>query len=168
MSNKFLNSVKVVPQKDADEERRWIVEKVKSIGGEKLEALTKHAIRARANAYQPYSNYSVGVSVLCTSGNMYDAPNTEVVSYSQTGHAEHNAINKAISEGEAKNGRNFIEAIIVCQTSKTASCGACRQEIAEHCDNTIVINVDPKGNPLTTTSLRTLLPFAFTPKDLGK
>lgn len=56
---------------------------------------------------------------------------------------------------------------MVCHSGDSESCGACRQEIAEHCDNALVINVDPEGNPLTVTSLQTLLPFAFTPKDLG-
>lgn len=167
-SEYFLNTVKVITPEQAEKERLWILNRVKEIGEDKLLKLTQRSIQARAKAYQPYSNYSVGVAILCTSGEMYDAPNTEVVSYSQTGHAEHNAINKAISEGEALKGRNFIEAMVVCHSGNSGSCGACRQEIAEHCDNAIIINVDPEGNPITTTSLETLLPFAFTPKHLGK
>jgi cytidine deaminase len=168
MFERFLGTVKVVTPEQAEVERLWIVDRVMTIGEVKLTELASRAIQARAKAYQPYSNYSVGVAILCTSGVIYDAPNIEVVTYSQTGHAEHNAINKAISEGEGLKGRNFIEAMVVCHSGDSESCGACRQEIAEHCDNTIVINVDPEGNPLTTTSLETLLPFAFTPKHLGK
>ena len=168
MTEKFLGSVKVITPEQAEAKRLWIIERVTEIGEEKLGELATRAIQARAKAYQPYSQYSVGVAILCTSGAIYDAPNTEVVTYSQTGHAEHNAINKAISEGEALKDRNFIEAVVVCHSGDSESCGACRQEIAEHCDNALVINVDLDGNPLTTTSLETLLPFAFTPKHLGK
>ncbi len=168
MDQVFLNSVKVVTPEEAEKEKQWITQKLTALGDETLTKLVAKAIAARNVAYQPYSNYSVGVSVLCSSGNIYAAPNTEVVSYSQTGHAEHNAINKAISEGEAKNGRNFIEAVVVCHAGESESCGACRQEIAEHCDNTIVIGINPDGKPVTTTSLATLFPFAFTPADLGK
>ena len=164
----FLGAVKVVSPDSAEAERLWIVKRVTAIGEAKLAELTKRAIKARAKAYQPYSNYSVGVLILCTSGKIFDAPNTEVVTYSQTGHAEHNTINKAISESEALKGRDFIDAMVVCHSGDSGPCGACRQEIAEHCDNALIINVDPDGNPLTTTSLETLLPFAFTPKHLGK
>ncbi len=158
----------IITPAQAEAEKDWTLKKLYQIGEETLDKLIKKAIEARKLAYPPYSNYFVGVSILCTSGNIYAAPNTEVVSYSQTGHAEHNAINKAISEGEAKNGRNFIEAVVVCHPGDSESCGACRQEIAEHCENTIVIAVNPDGTPVRTTSLATLLPFAFTPKDLGK
>lgn len=168
MAGRFLSSIKIITSDQAEAERQWIIEKVVEIGEDKLKELIERAIQARKNAYQPYSNYSVGVALLCSSGNMYDAPNTEVVTYSQTGHAEHNAINKAISEGEAHDGRNFIEAIIVCHSGDSSSCGACRQEIAEHCDNALIINVDPEGNVLGLTSLAVLLPYAFTPKHLGK
>lgn len=161
--NNFLNTVKIVESEQAEKEKSWILNEINEIGQDKLLELVQRSIHARTKAYQPYSNYSVGVAILCTSGMMYDAPNTEVVTYSQTGHAEHNAINKAISEGEALNDKNFIEAVVVCHSDNSGSCGACRQEIAEHCKNAIIINVDPEGKPLTTTSLKTLLPFAFTP-----
>lgn len=167
MSTRFDASVKVVTPQEAEAEKQWILQKLETIGEETLQKLVQKAMEARNNAYQPYSNYSVGVAVLCTSGNIYAAPNTEVVSYSQTGHSEHNAINKAISEGEAKNGRLFIEAVVACHDG-WETCGACRQEIAEHADNALILGVNPQGNPVSATSLATLLPFAFTPKNLGK
>lgn len=167
MNNTFLSSIKLVTPSEIDAQKQWITDKIQSIGEEKLRELTAAAMEARKNAYQPYSNYSVGVAVLCSSGNIYAAPNTEVVSYSQTGHSEHNAINKAISEGEAKNGRIFVEAVMACHDG-WETCGACRQEIAEHCDNALILGIDPNGNPVSATSLAILLPFAFTPKNLGK
>ncbi len=168
MTSEFLGAVKAPSPEELQKEMEWVTQRITEIGEDKLTLLTQKAIDVRGNAYQPYSNYAVGVAVLCSSGEIYSAPNTEVVTYSQTGHAEHNAINKALSEGEAKEGRNFIEALVVCHSGNSEPCGACRQEIAEHCDNAVVINVDPEGKPLTATSLNVLLPYAFVPKHLEK
>lgn len=135
------------------------------IGGEKLEELARAAVGARENAYMPYSEYGVGAAVLCSSGKVYAAPNTEMVTYSQTGHAEENAISKAISEGEGKD-RRLIEALVVCHSGESQPCGSCRQVIVEHCDNALVIDIDPDGNPVNITSLKILLLFAVTPGHL--
>lgn len=168
MGNKFFDTIKVPTKKEIEEERIWIEAEIKRIGGEKLKKLVTAAVKIRSRAYKPYSNYAVGAAILCSSGKIYAAPNTEVVTYSQTGHAESNAINKAISEGEAGKGRKFIEAVAVCHAGESGPCGACRQEIVEHCDNALVIDVNPKGNPLAATSLKILLPYSFTPTHLGK
>lgn len=167
MANKFLNSIISPTAEKIEIEKQYVTEKIKSIGEETLKKLAGEAVKVRQNAYQPYSKYSVGAAILCSSGKIYSAPNTEVVTYSQTGHAEHNAINKAISEGEGKDNKNFIEAVVVSSESSSEPCGACRQEIAEHSENAVIIAVDANGNPTATTSLKVLLPLAFTPKDLG-
>ncbi|HUW21698.1 MAG TPA: cytidine deaminase [Candidatus Bathyarchaeia archaeon] len=146
----------------------WIASEIERIGEEKLLELIAAAVEVRSNAYVPYSGYPVGAAVLCSSGEIYAGANTEVVSYSQTGHAESNAINTAINEGEAGNGRQFVVALVVCHSGESAPCGACRQETVEHCDNALVIDVDPEGRPLAVTSLKILLPFSFTPTHLGK
>ena len=166
MTSEFLSAVKTPSPEELQKEAEWVTQRIMEIGEERLASLAQKTIAVRGNAYQPYSNYAVGVAILCSSGEMYAAPNTEVVTYTQTGHAEHNAINKALSEGEAKEDRNFIEALVVCHSGNSEPCGACRQEIAEHCDNAVVINIDPEGKPLTATSLNVLLPYAFVPKHL--
>ncbi len=166
MTSEYINVIKAPSPREVQNEKEWVAKRISEIGNDTLKQLVQSAINIRQNAYQPYSGYSVGVAVLTTSGNIYSAPNTEVVTYIQTGHAEHNAINRALAEGEGKEGRNFIEALVVCHSGDSEPCGACRQEIAEHCDNAVVINVSPDGKPLTVTSLNTLLPFAFTPKHL--
>lgn len=168
MKNAFLNKIKIPSSAEIKKESSWIQSEVERIGEKKLEELTTAAVDARSQAYIPYSHYAVGAAILCSSGKIYSAPNTEVVSYSQTGHAESNSINKAISEGEAKKKRKFIEALAVCHSGESAPCGACRQEIVEHCDNTLIIDVDIKGKPVIVTSLKILFPFAFTPTHLGK
>ena len=144
MSNEFLEAVKAPSPKEVEKERLRVKSEIERIGEEKLRELATAALGVRIRAYKPYSGYAVGAAVLCTSGKIYSAPNTEVVTYTQTGHAESNAINKAISEGEGEKGRKFIEALVVCHSGESAPCGSCRQEIAEHCDNALVIDVDPK------------------------
>lgn len=108
-SNEFLKSITVPSPEEIAQERLWILSEVERIGATKLRELTVAAVTVRLKAYIPYSAYAVGAAILCSSGKIYSAPNTEVVTYSQTGHAESNSINKAISEGEAKNNRKFIE-----------------------------------------------------------
>jgi len=168
MSNEFLKAIKVPSLEEIERERLWISSEIERIGEEKLTELVTAAVGVRDRAYKPYSDYAVGAAILCSSGKIYSAPNTEVVTYTQTGHAESNAINKAISEGEAEKGRRFIEALVVCHSGESAPCGGCRQEIVEHCDNALIIDVDPEGKPITATSLKILFPFGFTPTHLGK
>lgn len=167
MINKFLNSIKVLSAEEMNKEYQWLSSQVKRLGEKKLTELVKNAVKVRKLAYQPYSHYAVGAAILCRSGKIFAAPNTEVVSYSQTGHAESNAISKAISEGEGLKDRRFITALAVCHSGESGPCGACRQVIAEHCDNAIVIDANPKSNLVAITSLKILFPFAFTPTHLG-
>jgi len=166
MTNKYIDAIKIPSRNEVEEEHSWMQSEIERIGEAKLKELVASSIKARKNAYIPYSNYAVGAAVLCSSGKVYSAPNTEVVTFSQTGHAEGNAVSKAISEGEAKKNRRFVEAVVVCHSGESEPCGSCRQIIAEHCDNALIIDVDPDGNPVTVTSLKILLPFAFTPSHL--
>jgi len=109
----------------------------------------------------------VGASILSTSGTIYASCNAEVVTYTETDHAERSAITKAISEGEIKkSGENFIEAVVVSHPGESGPCGGCRQRIAQHCENALVIDVDENGNVQAVTSLNTLFFYAFTPAHL--
>lgn len=147
----------------------WISQKLEVIGEEKLSSMIDVAVRIREYAYNPYSEFSVGASVLTESGAIYASPNTEVVSYSETGHAEGNAISKAISEGEVSDGREFIEAVVVCAPGSAMPCGRCRQCIIEHAidGNALIVTVNPEAEVTAVTSLKTIFPQAFTPGDLG-
>jgi cytidine deaminase len=46
-------------------------------------------------------------------------------------------------------------------------CGACRQVIYDICGNIDIILADEEGKIQDTTTMQTLLPRAFGPKDLG-
>lgn len=119
------------------------------------------AIQARQWAYAPYSHYAVGAALITGSGKIYDGVNIENSSYPVSCCAERVAIFKAVSEGE----RQF-EMIVVATENGGSPCGMCRQTMAEFGLDTQVILVDATGNIIEETTVATLLPSAFTPKDL--
>lgn len=119
------------------------------------------ALNVRNWAYAPYSHYAVGAALLTSSGKVYEGVNVENAAYSATVCAERVAIFKAISEGE----REFI-GIAIATENGGASCGSCRQVMAEFGLNTQVIFVDGQGRITLETTVEKLLPSAFTPQDL--
>ena len=127
--------------------------------------LVNEAIEARNFAYVPYSKFKVGAAILTANQKVYSGCNVENASYGLTNCAERTAIFKAVSEGESK-----VEAIaIVADTDGPVSpCGACRQVIAEFCDEeTQIILANLKGN-VEVTNINQLLPGFFTSKDMNK
>lgn len=153
----------------AIDEKAWIECSIEEIGQERLLKLLSAAVDVRQNAYAPYSNYKVGAAILTEKGKIYTGANNEFATYSETGHAEGNAIAKAISEGETQDKRTFIRALAVVHEGAAASgpCGRCRQCIAEHADNALIVVATPKSEITMVTSLVSLFPYAFTPRDLG-
>jgi len=127
------------------------------------QALVDLANTARERAYAPYSNYPVGASLRTRSGRMYTGINVENAAYPQTMCAERVAIFKAVSEGE----RDF-EVITVVTDNGGSPCGGCRQVMAEFGLDTIVILADGKGHIVEETTVKGLLPGAFTPEKLKK
>jgi cytidine deaminase len=156
------------PSADIEKEKLWITKEIKHIGISKLQKLAKQAATSRANSYSPYSKYKVGVALLTSSGKISTGVNAEVASYSESDHAEESAITGAIIAGEIqKSGRKFIRALAVSHDSNSAPCGRCRQIIVEHCDNALIVVCDTKGAIRRITSVKVLLPYAFSPSDLG-
>ena len=125
---------------------------------EKLQSeLIEQAVRARKSAYAPYSKYQVGASLLTQSGKIYSGCNVENASYGLCLCAERTTIVKAVSEGETE-----FEAIVVAIDGEGTPCGACRQFMAEFCDNTTLVFVYDVGNEESTKyTLGELLPNAF-------
>jgi len=169
MSERLDQKIYIPSQAEIEEENNWIKSQIKEIGDDKLRELAKEAAKVRLNAYEPYSGYSVGASLLTVDGEIYSSCNAETVTYTETDHAERSVITKAISEGTTeKNGRKFIRAIVVSHPEESGPCGGCRQRIAEHTDNCLVMDVDEKGQIVAITSLKILFPYAFTPASLDK
>ncbi len=118
------------------------------------------AIQARKKAYAPYSKYKVGAALLGKSGKVYLGCNVENASFGLTCCAERTAIFKAISEGE----KEFVS-IAVATSNGVTPCGACRQVLSEFAPNLKIYIVDKTGTVKKTT-IKKLLPAAFTPSDL--
>jgi cytidine deaminase len=127
------------------------------------QALIDLANTARQRAYAPYSNYPVGASLRTKTGRIYTGVNVENAAYPQTICAERVAIFKAVSEGEKE-----FEVITVVTDNGGSPCGGCRQVMAEFGLDTIVLMADRNGKIVKETTVKELLPDAFTPNHLGK
>ena len=130
---------------------------------EERQFLIDVANEARRRAYVPYSNYPVGAALRTRSGRIFTGVNVENAAYPSTMCAERVAVYKAISEGE----REF-DAISVVTSGGGSPCGGCRQVLAEFGADIIVLIGDGDGHLLQETTLRELLPGAFTADDLNK
>ena len=118
---------------------------------------------ARQRAYVPYSNYPVGAALRTKTGRIYTGVNVENAAYPQTMCAERVAVFKAISDGEKE-----FEAISVVTDNGGSPCGGCRQVMAEFALDMIVLMADGSGKLIKETTVRELLPEAFTPNHLTK
>ncbi|HLL60127.1 MAG TPA: cytidine deaminase [Candidatus Nitrosocosmicus sp.] len=166
--NKYIQSITIPNQKELENERQWIESQLDEIGESTLQKLVQKALEGQKKAYIPYSKYPVGAAVLCRSGNIYDGCNAEVANYSITVHGEGSAITNAIVHGEAQKQRRFIKAVaIITNDPDIGPCGQCRQHIAEHCDNCLIIHADKTGTIQLLSSLKIILPYPFTPSKLG-
>lgn len=127
------------------------------------QSLIDLANTARERAYVPYSQYPVGSALRTKSGRIYTGANIENAAYPQTMCAERVAIFKAVSEGEKE-----FEVISVVTNNGGSPCGGCRQVMAEFGLDTIVLMADGDGNLVKETTVKELLPEAFTPEKLVK
>ncbi|HET9914835.1 MAG TPA: cytidine deaminase [Anaerolineales bacterium] len=132
-----------------------------SLTKQEKQALIDLANTARQRAYVPYSNYPVGSSLRTKSGRIFTGVNVENAAYPQTMCAERVAIFKAVSEGEKE-----FEVITVVTNNGGSPCGGCRQVMAEFGLDTIVLLADGNGKLVKQTTVRELLPEAFTPEKL--
>lgn len=129
-----------------------------------IQKLMDCAIKARENAYSPYSHFAVGAALLCEDGTLYEGCNIENASYGLTNCAERTAIFKAVSEGHIK----FKALAVVADTEgPCAPCGACRQVMGEF-KIPLIIMGNLMGN-IKIVTMEELLPFSFSECDvIGK
>ena len=126
-----------------------------------IQNLMERAIKARENAYSPYSHFAVGAALLCEDGTLYEGCNIENASYGLTNCAERTAIFKAVSEGHIK----FKALAVVADTEgPCAPCGACRQVMAEF-KIPLIIMGNLMGN-IKIVTIEELLPFSFSECDV--
>ena len=126
-----------------------------------IQKLMDCAIKARENAYSPYSHFAVGAALLCEDGTLYEGCNIENAPYGLTNCAERTAIFKAVSEGYIK----FKALAVVADTEgPCAPCGACRQVMAEF-KIPLIIMGNLMGN-IKIVTIEELLPFSFSECDV--
>ena len=126
-----------------------------------IQKLMDCAIKARENAYSPYSHFAVGAALLCEDGTLYEGCNIENASYGLTNCAERTAIFKAVAEGHIK----FKALAVVADTEgPCAPCGACRQVMAEF-KIPLIIMGNLMGN-IKIVTIEELIPFSFSECDV--
>lgn len=125
------------------------------------------AMRARKQAYAPYSSFAVGAALLTGAGEVVLGCNVENASYSLSNCAERTAVFSAIAMAKSEQGRQFLALAVVADTARPIPpCGACRQVLAEFCpDHMPVYLANLKGDRLVTT-VGDLLPAPFNKLDL--
>jgi len=132
-----------------------------TLTNEERQALIDLGNTARQRAYVPYSNYPVGAALRTKTGRIYTGVNVENAAYPQTMCAERVAIFKAISDGEMQ-----FEVISVVTDNGGSPCGGCRQVMAEFALDMIVLMADGNGKLIKESTVKELLPEAFTPEHL--
>ena len=126
--------------------------------------LCREAIRAKQQAYAPYSGFCVGAALLTATGKVYTGCNVENAAFSPTNCAERTAVFKAVSEGE----RTFSMLAVVGGKGEeiapvTPPCGVCRQVLAEFCLPDFPILLVQSETEFSRCTLGELLPQAFGP-----
>ena len=128
---------------------------------EERQSLIDQANQARQHAYAPYSHYPVGAALRAKSGRVFTGVNVENAAYPTTICAERTAVFKAASEGE----REF-DVIAVVTNNGGSPCGSCRQVLSEFGLDTVVLIANGEGKLIRETTVKELLPEAFTPQHL--
>jgi cytidine deaminase len=131
-------------------------------------SLMNEAIKAKQNAYAPYSKFSVGAALLLDDGTVIKGNNQENAAYPSGMCAERVAIWNASSQYPNK---KVIKLAISASSSShvvkepVAPCGACRQTLSEYemkqKEPMEVIFMGEEGKVIKTSSVLDLLPIAF-------
>jgi len=114
------------------------------------------ALKARDNAYAPYSGYKVGAAVLSPLGDLFAGCNVENEVYPLGQCAERVAIQNMVSSGESR-----FESLILVTENASTPCGACRQVMAEFAGPNTVVFIANLDGIVRETSVGELLPDAF-------
>ena len=119
--------------------------------------LYAEALKARENAYAPFSGFQVGAALLTEDGQVYTGVNIENSSYGATICAERTAFVKAISEGH----RKFKALAVTAGDEQEAlPCGICRQFMYEFSPELEIITGTDEEY-LNIRTLEELLPLGF-------
>ncbi|WP_397303200.1 cytidine deaminase [Nonlabens ulvanivorans] len=133
-----------------------------------VQSLMQQSIKARHNAYAPYSNFTVGCAILLENGKVITGNNQENAAYPSGLCAERVAIYAAGAQypGVAiKMMALTASPIDDSLTVPVPPCGACRQAIAEYenrqQDSIPIYFMGASGTIVKSDSLKDLLPLIF-------
>ena len=120
--------------------------------------LQLEAIRARASAYAPYSEFPVGAAALTNSGRVIRGCNVENASYGHALCAECGVV----SALHAEDSGAIVALVVVDKDDHLISpCGRCRQILLENATSDAVIKL-----PAGEVALSDLMPYPFTRDNL--
>jgi cytidine deaminase len=121
------------------------------------------ALKARANAYAPYSGFAVGAALRAEDGRVYVGANVENAAYPEGLCAEASAIGAMVAAG----ARRIAELVIVADGAALCTpCGACRQRIRELAAIDAKVHVAGPEGIRRSFALAELLPHSFGPENL--
>ena len=125
--------------------------------------LIEAALAARSHAHAPYSRFAVGAAVRVASGRIFAGCNVENAAFPEGQCAEASAIGAMVTAGE----RAIVE-IAVAGTGETlcTPCGGCRQRLAEFAPPETPVHLVVGAGVRETVTLGSLLPLAFSGRDL--
>ena len=122
--------------------------------------LINAAREARRNAYDRYSNYSVGAALVDNRGHLHVGCNIENAAYPLGSCAEAGAIAAMVQQG----GKRIVKIAVIGGSSEIGPCtpcGGCRQRISEFADDkTRILAIDDSGE-WQEFSIKELLPASF-------
>ncbi len=128
-----------------------------------IEILFASAKNVYVNAYAPYSNFNVAVSLLGSNNKIYSGVNVENSSYPEGICAEAAAIGKMVTNG----CKEIYEILVLADTKiPTTPCGGCRQRLMEFSNNSTPVYLCNLDELLKVTSVGDLLPGAFNLKTI--
>ncbi len=125
--------------------------------------LRELAQKTAERAHSPYSNAKVGAAIETEDGTLFGGCNVENSSFGGTTCAEQVAIFKAVSEGKKR-----LKRVYVYTDAGWPPCGICRQIMSEFALPEMEVIISNKQGEEKVTSLKELLPLAFTPDEYQK
>lgn len=125
-----------------------------------VDELLNLARAARQRAYAPYSRFQVGAVVLTRDGRRFDGCNVENAAYGLCNCAERTALFAAVAAG-CRPGDFAALAVVADTPGPVSPCGACRQVMAELCDQAMPVLLGNLGPHVQETTVAELLPGSF-------
>ena len=130
---------------------------------QKKTLLFSNAKSVFSNAYAPYSNFNVSVSLLGINAAIYTGVNVENSAFPQGMCAEAAAIGKMVTDGCTE----IDEILVMADTVKpTTPCGGCRQKIREFAALKTPVLICDEEMFQKRFILESLLPASFGPDNL--